>query len=108
MQLFLIFIGAVLVNNLVLARFLGICPFFGVSKKVETAIGMSLAVTFVMAVASIITWIVQYAVLEKIWSAIPSDYSFLSLLSHLWFSLWRWSLRRPPLTFISRLVSFFL
>lgn len=65
MQLFLIFIGAVLVNNLVLARFLGICPFFGVSKKVETAIGMSLAVTFVMAVASIITWIVQYAVLEK-------------------------------------------
>jgi len=65
MELFLIFIGAVLVNNLVLARFLGICPFFGVSRKVETAIGMSLAVTFVMAVASIITWIVQYSVLDK-------------------------------------------
>jgi len=65
MELFLIFIGAAFVNNLVLARFLGICPFFGVSKKVDTAIGMSLAVTFVMAVASIITWIIQYAVLNK-------------------------------------------
>jgi len=65
MELFLIFVGAVLVNNLVLARFLGICPFFGVSKKVDTAIGMSLAVTFVMAVAGIITWIIQYAVLNK-------------------------------------------
>jgi len=65
MELFVIFVGAVLVNNLVLARFLGICPFFGVSKKVETAIGMSLAVTFVMAVAGVITWIVQYTVLDK-------------------------------------------
>lgn len=64
MELFFIFVSAVLVNNLVLARFLGICPFFGVSKKVDTAIGMSLAVTFVMTVAGIITWIVQYAVLD--------------------------------------------
>jgi electron transport complex protein RnfA len=65
MHLFFIFVGAVLVNNLILARFLGICPFFGVSKKVETAIGMSLAVTFVMTVAGIITWIVQYTILDK-------------------------------------------
>jgi len=65
MNLLLLFIGSVLVNNLVLARFLGICPFFGVSKKVETAIGMGLAVTFVMAVASTLTWIIQYAVLDK-------------------------------------------
>ncbi|MGE4319115.1 MAG: electron transport complex subunit RsxA [Deferribacterales bacterium] len=66
MSLFLLFVSAVLVNNFVLARFLGICPFFGVSKKVETAIGMGLAVTFVMAVAGIITWIIQYAVLDRL------------------------------------------
>lgn len=66
MSLFLLFVSAVLVNNFVLARFLGICPFFGVSKKVETAVGMGLAVTFVMAVAGIITWIIQYAVLDKL------------------------------------------
>lgn len=63
-ELILIFIGAVLVNNFVLSRFLGICPFFGVSKQLETAIGMSMAVTFVMTVAGIVTWIIQYAVLN--------------------------------------------
>jgi electron transport complex protein RnfA len=65
MSLFLLFVGAVLVNNFVLARFLGICPFFGVSKKVETAVGMGLAVTFVMTVAGSITWIIQYTVLDR-------------------------------------------
>lgn len=65
MSLFLLFVSAVLVNNFVLARFLGTCPFFGVSKKVETAVGMGMAVTFVMAVAGIITWIIQYTVLDK-------------------------------------------
>lgn len=63
-ELVLIFIGAVLVNNFVLSRFLGICPFFGVSKQIETAIGMSMAVTFVMSVAGIVTWIIQYAILN--------------------------------------------
>lgn len=63
-ELVLIFIGAVLVNNFVLSRFLGICPFFGVSKQIETAIGMSMAVTFVMTVAGIVTWIIQYAILN--------------------------------------------
>jgi len=62
--LILIFISAVLVNNFVLSRFLGICPFFGVSKQLETAIGMSMAVTFVMTVAGVITWIIQYTVLN--------------------------------------------
>lgn len=65
MQLFLLFIASLLVNNMVLARFLGTCPFFGVSKKVETAIGMGLSVTFVMTVADIITWIIQYTVLDR-------------------------------------------
>ena len=62
-ELILLFISAVLINNFVLSRFLGICPFLGVSKKIETAIGMSLAVLFVMTLASIITWLLQYLVL---------------------------------------------
>lgn len=62
-SLLLILISAVFVNNFVLARFLGICPFLGVSKKVETAIGMGMAVIFVMSVASVVTWFFQYFVL---------------------------------------------
>ncbi|ABA87526.1 ion-translocating NADH:ferredoxin oxidoreductase complex Rnf, membrane protein subunit RnfA [Syntrophotalea carbinolica DSM 2380] len=62
-NLLLILIGAVLVNNFVLARFLGLCPFLGVSRKVETALGMGMAVTFVMVVASGCTWVLQYLVL---------------------------------------------
>jgi len=62
-ELFLILISAVFVNNFVLARFLGICPFLGVSKKVETALGMGMAVIFVMTVASVVTWFIQYLVL---------------------------------------------
>ncbi|TYB94734.1 MAG: electron transport complex subunit RsxA [Kosmotoga sp.] len=58
-RLFFIFLSAMLVNNFVLARFLGICPFLGVSKKVDTAVGMSIAVIFVMVMASIITWILN-------------------------------------------------
>jgi len=62
-ELLLILIGAIFVNNFVLARFLGICPFLGVSKKVETALGMGMAVTFVMTVATVVTWFLQYFVL---------------------------------------------
>ena len=58
-ELMLIVIGGVLVNNYVMSQFLGICPFLGVSKKVETATGMGMAVTFVMALASLITYFVQ-------------------------------------------------
>jgi len=63
----MIIISAALVNNFVLSRFLGICPFLGMSKKLETAVGMSAAVTFVMALASVITWIVQKIFLEPAW-----------------------------------------
>ena len=59
MNLLTIVIGGVLVNNFVMSQFLGICPFLGVSKKVETAVGMGMAVTFVMALASLITYLVQ-------------------------------------------------
>ncbi|MDD6591148.1 MAG: electron transport complex subunit RsxA, partial [Prevotella sp.] len=60
----LIFISAIFVNNIVLAQFLGICPFLGVSKKVDTALGMSAAVAFVMTLATIVTYIVQKTVLD--------------------------------------------
>ena len=65
MELFLIFIGAMLVNNFVLSQFLGICSFIGVSKKKDSAVGMGLAVTFVMVLASIISWLVYNLVLDK-------------------------------------------
>ncbi len=61
--IFVILLSSILVNNFVLSRFLGCCPFIGVSKKVDTAIGMGFAVTFVMAIASLITWLIQHLVL---------------------------------------------
>lgn len=64
MTYILIFISAVFVNNIVLAQFLGICPFLGVSKKIETALGMSGAVAFVMTIATIFTYIIQKTVLD--------------------------------------------
>ena len=65
-EMFVIIIGAVFINNIVLSQFLGICPFLGVSKKLSSAIGMGVAVTFVMALASLITWLIQYYVLESL------------------------------------------
>ena len=65
MELVLIIIGAVFVNNIVLAQFLGICPFIGVSGKVNTAIGMTGAVAFVMTIATIVTYLIQI-ILEKL------------------------------------------
>ncbi len=59
----LLLLSSILVNNFILSRFLGICPFLGVSKRVETALGMGFAVTFVMALASVITYLVQYYLL---------------------------------------------
>ena len=62
-SLFTIVISAILVNNFVLSRFLGICPFLGVSKKVDTALGMGLAVTFVMTMAGIFTYLINELIL---------------------------------------------
>ena len=64
LNLFLIVITAIFVNNIVLAQFLGICPFLGVSKKIETASGMGLAVTAVLVVATLVTFIIQKYVLD--------------------------------------------
>lgn len=59
-------IGAILVNNILLAQYLGNCPFLGTSKKMETAVGMAFAVVFVLVMAGVITWIVNYFVLTQI------------------------------------------
>lgn len=59
-----IIIVAIFVNNIVLSQFLGICPFLGVSKKVDTAIGMSAAVTFVLTIATIVTFLIQKGILD--------------------------------------------
>ena len=64
MEYLLIFIYAIFVNNVVLAQFLGICPFLGVSKKVDTALGMSAAVAFVLTLATIVTFLIQHYVLN--------------------------------------------
>ena len=64
MRYVLLIIGAVLVNNFVLSRFLGICPLLGVSKRISTAVGMSGAVLFVMTLASAMTWCLEYYILE--------------------------------------------
>lgn len=65
MKIFTLLVSSILVNNFVMSRFLGICPFLGVSKQVETAVGMGAAVTFVMAIASAATYVVQVSILDK-------------------------------------------
>lgn len=78
MELLLFFIGAILVNNIVLSRFLGVCPFLGVSKKVETALGMGMAVTFVMTLASIMSYIVYNYILVPL--KVPYLYTIAFIL----------------------------
>ena len=70
-----VMIGAIFVNNFVMSRFLGICPFLGVSKKLETAFGMGMAVTFVMAIASLVSYLVNAFVL------IPLDMEYLQTIA---------------------------
>ncbi len=65
MEYLLIFISAIFVNNIILSQFLGICPFLGVSKKVNTSLGMSAAVAFVLTLATIVTYLVQKFVLDQ-------------------------------------------
>jgi electron transport complex protein RnfA len=70
-DLFSIALGAILVNNFIFSQFLGCCPFLGVSKKLDTAVGMGIAVTFVMGLASAFTWIVNEFIL------IPCDLLYM-------------------------------
>ncbi|MCH4212588.1 MAG: electron transport complex subunit RsxA [Prevotella sp.] len=64
MEYLLIFISAIFVNNIVLSQFLGICPFLGVSQKIDTAIGMGAALAFVLTLSTIITWLLQTYILN--------------------------------------------
>ncbi|HJN05485.1 MAG TPA: electron transport complex protein RnfA [Bacteroidales bacterium] len=64
MEYFVIIIGSIFVSNIVLAQFLGICPFVGVSGKLSTSVGMGGAVLFVLTLATLVTWIIQYYVLN--------------------------------------------
>jgi Na+-translocating ferredoxin:NAD+ oxidoreductase subunit A len=72
---FLLFIGTVLVNNFVLVKFLGLCPFMGVSNKIETAVGMSFATTFVLTLTAAVSYIVNKYIL------LPLDLLYLQTLS---------------------------
>ena len=74
-NLLAITLGAILANNFIFSQFLGICPFLGVSKKVDTAVGMGIAVTFVMGLASAITWLVNTFIL------IPLDLGYMQTVA---------------------------
>jgi len=74
-EFFMILLGTALVNNVVLVKFLGLCPFMGVSRKIDAAIGMGLATTFVLTLAAAASWLVETQILE------PLDLGYLRILS---------------------------
>jgi electron transport complex protein RnfA len=75
MELVAIFVAAIVINNFVLRYFLGICPFLGVSKKIDSAISMGLAVTFVMSITAVVTWVINH------WILIPFKLDYLQIVS---------------------------
>jgi electron transport complex protein RnfA len=75
MELVAIFISAILINNFVLYYFLGICPFLGVSKKLDSAFSMGLAVTFVMTITAVVSWVINH------WILIPYELDYLKIVS---------------------------
>ena len=77
LKLLEIALGAILINNFIFSQFLGICPFMGVSKKIDTAAGMGLAVIFVMGLASAICWVVNTFIL------VPLELAFLQTLAYI-------------------------
>ncbi len=83
MEYFVIIISAIFVNNIVLAQFLGICPFMGVSKKIPTAIGMSGAVMFVMTLATIVTYLIQNYILTPYGLEFLQTISFILVIASL-------------------------
>lgn len=83
MEYLLIFISAIFVNNIVLSQFLGICPFLGVSKKIDTAIGMGGALAFVLTLATIITWLIQKYVLDPFGLQYLQTLSFILVIAAL-------------------------
>ena len=83
MEYILIFISAIFVNNIVLSQFLGICPFLGVSKKVDTALGMGAAVAFVLTLATIVTFLLQEYVLVPLGIEYLQTISFILVIAAL-------------------------
>lgn len=83
MEYLIIIISAVLVNNIVLAQFLGICPFLGVSSRVSTAVGMGAAVIFVMTLATIATWLIQHLILIPLGLAFLQTVAFILVIASL-------------------------
>ncbi len=79
----IIFVVAVFVNNIVLSQFLGICPFLGVSKRMDTAIGMSGAVAFVMTIATIVTFILQKYLLDPLGLSFMQTIAFILVIAFL-------------------------
>ncbi len=75
MDILTIFIAAILVNNFVLYYFLGICPFLGVSKKIDSAFSMGMAVTFVMTLTAVVSWVINH------WILIPFELDYLQIVS---------------------------
>ncbi len=88
--LVVILLSSVLVNNYVLRQFLGICPFLGVSKKLNQAVGMGVAVTFVMLLATAVTWPIQIFVLDKLGLSYMQTIVFILVIAAL-FSLLKFS-----------------
>lgn len=83
MTLFLIFVSAAIVNNFVLSYFLGICPFVGVSKKISSAVSMGMAVTFVMTIAGVVTWLIYHLILVPAGVEVLEYVSFILVIASL-------------------------
>ena len=83
MEYIIIIIGAIFVNNIVLAQFLGICPFLGVSTRVSTSLGMGAAVTFVMAITAVVAYLLQYYVLVPLGIAYMQTIVFILVIAAL-------------------------
>lgn len=83
MEYFLIFFSAAIVNNFVLSYFLGICPFVGVSKKISASISMGLAVTFVMVIAGVVTWLIYHLILVPFKVEVLEYVSFILVIAAL-------------------------
>lgn len=83
MEYIIIIIAAVFVNNIVLSQFLGICPFIGVSNKLDTSIGMTGAVAFVMVVATLVTYFIQHYILEKYGITYMQTITFILVIASL-------------------------
>lgn len=83
MEYILIFISAIFVNNIVLSQFLGICPFLGVSKKIQTSLGMGMAVAFVLTVATVVTFLLQKCVLAPLGLQYLQTIAFILVIASL-------------------------